>query len=173
MSPARGFTLIELLIVISIMAIMGSFAVANYRTFGEDKDLENAALDVVSFIRTAQTNATTNLKCDTQHGAIWQIEYASNAVINLNCKEDPLAITFTDKKQLQLKANIEVDSITGNPSSYCTVGYGSTINFTPINGQIELGGSSNCASLTATLKNAATSNTKNVIMEKGGKIYVQ
>lgn len=152
------------------MAVVGTFVIANYRSFGEDKDLENAALDVVSFIRTAQTNATTNLKCDTQHGAIWQIEYASNAVINLNCKEDPLAATFTDKKQLQLKANIEVDSIIGNPSGYCTA---STINFTPINGQIELGGNAQCASLSATLKNTRTNSTKEVIIEKGGRVYVQ
>lgn len=170
MRSARGFTLIELLIVISIMAIMGTFAIANYRTFGEDKDLENAALDVVSFIRMAQTNATTNLKCVLEYGGIWQIEYFSRTVINLNCKE---AASFINKKKLQMKANIKVDLITGNPSSYCTAGYGSIINFTSINGQIELGGNSNCASLTATLKNTTRPNTKNVIIEKGGKIDVQ
>lgn len=154
------------------MAVVGTFVIANYRSFGEDKDLENAALDVVSFIRTAQTNATTNLKCDTRYGAVWQIEYASNAVINLNCKEDPLAATFTDKKQLQLKANIEVDSITGSSSINCLESYGSTINFT-FNGQIELGGNAQCASLAATLKNTRTNSTKEVIIEKGGRVYVQ
>ncbi|HBQ50641.1 hypothetical protein A3B42_02525 [Candidatus Daviesbacteria bacterium RIFCSPLOWO2_01_FULL_38_10] len=163
----RGFTLIELMIVISIMALLGAFTIANYRSFGEDKDLENAALDVVSLIRTAQTNATTNLKC-VNDGGIWQIEYITGSPeIKLNCKE-PLA-DFIKKKTLQLKTNIQVDSVIGSPPIACT---GLTINFKPINGQIELGGDEACDSLTATLKNTTRPGTKNVIIEKGGKIYV-
>lgn len=153
------------------MAVVGTFVIANYRSFGEDKDLENAALDVVSFIRTAQTNATTNLKCDTQHGAVWQIEYFSKTVINLNCKE-PSASSFANKKTAQMKTNIEVDSITGSSSINCLESYGSTINFM-FNGQIELGGNAECASLTATLKNTRTNSTKEVIIDKGGRVYVQ
>ena len=41
----KGFTLVELMVVIAIMAIVGTFAIANYRSFGEDKDLENAVLE--------------------------------------------------------------------------------------------------------------------------------
>ena len=74
----RGFTLIELLVVIVIMSIIGTFAIANYRSFGEDKELESASLDIQSLLRTAQTNATTGTKCIPRIDPISPAEEWSN-----------------------------------------------------------------------------------------------
>jgi len=58
----RGFTLIELMIVISIMALLGAFTIANYRSFGEDKDLEKvpSVRASLSLYEVAQSYAQLN-----------------------------------------------------------------------------------------------------------------
>lgn len=160
-----GFTLVELLVVVAIMALVGVVAIANFRTFGEDEALKNAAFDIVSLIRTAQTNATSNVKCGNSYGATWQVEFASNQVINLKCQ-------ISTEKIVQLGTNITINSVTGLPPAACSAGFGSAINFAPINGNISFH-DSDCSELTVTLKNSKTGNTKNVIMDKGGKFDVQ
>ena len=35
--PADGFTLVELLVVITIMGLVGVYALSNYNTFGEEQ----------------------------------------------------------------------------------------------------------------------------------------
>lgn len=168
----NAFTLIELLVVIAIMAVIGVYTFANYRSFGEDQNLKNAILDLQSQLRTAQTNATSNVICNTQYGATWQVEYQSDKqTVNLRCQEaqsSPPPI-FT-KKTLTLGANIEIQSVSG--SSGCPTALPFTISFAPLNSQITLEGA-NCTSLTLILRNTKTGNTKAFTIEQGGRIYAQ
>lgn len=90
----KGFTLIELLVAITVMAIVGVFAMANFRSFGQDKELENAALDIQSQIRVAQTNASTNLTCrGIRPAGQWRDDFSKQSniyKIKLSCNySDP------------------------------------------------------------------------------------
>lgn len=167
--------MIELLVVISIMAVIGVFIVANYRSFGEDQKLKNAVLDIQSLIRQAQANATTNLKCNTQSNAVWQVEYNNATTINLKCQE-PSASPIT-KKTLTLGANIEIQSVseegTGCPSAPPFASPFPTISFAPLTGKITLGSDERCTSLTITVRNNKISTDKSLTVEKGGRIYAQ
>lgn len=177
-----GFTLVELLVVITIMAIIGTVTLVNYGDFGEDQNLKSAVLDVQSQLRAAQTNATTNLKCNTQSNAVWQVEYNNATTINLKCQE-PEASSII-KKTLTLGANVAIQSVSGSGSS-CPTAPLFTINFDPLNGEIKFrdntgAEATNCISLTITLRNNKISTDctganlvkcKQITIERGGRIY--
>jgi len=172
---SNAFTLIELLVVIAIMAVIGVFTLANYRSFGEDQNLKNAVLDVQSMLRAAQTNAISNVVCNTQYGATWKVEFSNTTTVVLKCRE-PSGTSFT-KKTLTLGSNIAINSVSGTPSVSCptvppfTPFTSFTIYFDPLDGKICLGTMTNCTLLTITLINSKTTNTKSLVIEQGGRIY--
>ncbi len=191
----NGFTLIELLVVIAVIAIVGTFAIANFRSFGEDKELENAALDIQSQVRTAQANASSGLKCENTTALQWRNDFyrqSDGYKIRLSCINDG---TFTPKspRYLVLPANIIIENIvvdgssnslpnlfTENPwgGSYATtvfntpfaeISFRCNINY-PTSG---CSGGVPDGKVTIQLKNTKTNSTKQVIIDKGGRIYVQ
>ncbi len=164
-----GFTLIELLVVIAIMALIGTYVLSNYSSFGEDQNLKNAVLDIQSYLRTAQTSATANAKCSIQYGASWQVEFATTTTVNLKCQEPPASPI--PKKTLTLGTNIGIQGVSGIPAVSCPTELSFAINFAPLNGTISLGSNAACTSLTIILQNTKTTNTKSLIIEQGGRIY--
>lgn len=165
---AFGFTLVELLVVIAIMAIIGAYTLANYRPFGEDQSLKSAVLDIQSILRQAQAGATTNAICNTQSSATWQVEFANTTTINLKCQES--AVLF-QKKLLSLDTtNITITSFSWTGSS-CPIDL-PIVKFILLSGKIDFG-NANCTTLTITLKNNKTQNTKTLTIEQGGRIYGQ
>lgn len=165
-SVPNAFTLIELLVVISIIAVIGIYALSNYRTFGEDKKLNNSVLDVISLLRQAQTNAATNVICA---GGTWQVKFADTKTINLKCSTSPVA------KTLQLDQNILISLVSGNHLNCPAVPPPSfAITFETLTGKINLV-NPNCTALTVTLTNNTNTNTntKSLIIEQGGRIYAQ
>lgn len=176
----NAFTLIELIVVLAIMAIISVYTLANYSSFGDDQNLKNAVLDVQSLLRQAQTNASSNVKCDQKAGAVWQAVFSSDAVTattNLSC-QDPLpspspspSPTPTSKKVKQLGPNLIILNPSGNGSS-CPSSLPFIISFAPLSGQINLGGA-NCTSLTITVKNIKTNKTLDLYIDQGGRIYGQ
>ncbi len=160
MPKSNGFTLVELLVVIAIMAVISVYTLANYKSFGEDKKLQGAVLDVVSLLRQAQTNATSNTKCATSFGAIWQVEFTNTTTANLKCSTSAITI-----KPLIL-ANI-TSSVSGTGSNCPTT---PIVNFDPVTGKVGFGDSS-CTALTVTLTSGAGS--KSLKIEQGGRIYAE
>lgn len=170
MKIVQGFTLVELLVVIAIVAIIGVFTLANYRSFGEDQNLKNAVLDTQSQLRTAQTNATSNVQCVSKFGATWQVEFANLVTINLKCIEPASPPTL--KKTISLNTNIVLKSPITGTGSNCPILPPFTISFDPLTGKIGLGDPS-CTSLTITLQNSKTGSTRFFTIEQGGRIYGQ
>lgn len=202
MSSARGFTLIELLVVIAIMAIVGTFAIANFRTFGEDQDLKSAALDLQSLIRTAQTDATTGVRCDddpTHTLNSWRV----NVYKQLNKYRAQLACVYNvgasrgyvEKKVDTLKDNLKIENITGDSVSCVQTlpgdieaNYYATVVFTPISGQVGFVAGNGfaadgswqgipCFGSTNTFRvnvqNTKTMSTKSLTVDRGGRVYEQ
>lgn len=165
---ALGFTLVELLVVIAIMAIVGVFTLANYRSFGEDQNLKNAVLDIQSLLRQTQTNATTNVICQSQYSATWQIVFLNATTINSTCTEPSASVIL--KKTLQLGPNIQIQTVAG--SSSCPAVFPFTVNFSLLSGKMDFG-VANCTLLTITLRNSQTNSTKDLTLEAGGRIYGQ
>lgn len=174
-----GFTLIELMVVIAISAVIGVYTLSNYNSFGQYQNLNNAVLDIVSLLRQAQTNASARVVCS--NGGTWQVNFdINNKTVNLQCATAaPPVIAI--QKTLQLSTNISISAVSGSATagSNCP-GMTSpfTINFNPLNGYVkfldpvnpdDFGG---CYSLQITLKNRQNDSTKDLKIEKGGRIYV-
>lgn len=188
----NGFTLIELLVVIAIMAIVGAFTIANYRSFGEDQDLKSASLDIQSIFRTAQTNATTNLKCSGNPARVWRINFENTSgkkTAKVFCQfagGEP-GVEY-DKKEYSFKENITLEKVCGGTSctsSSCISTIPTTewavIRFAPVSAAISFrvfyssGGGNSCfdnaQSMTILLRNSKTTHEKSVVIDKGGRIY--
>lgn len=168
-----GFTLVEILVVLAITAMLAVGAFANFSGFKEDQNLQNAALDLENIIRLAQTNATSTVKCNGVGDASWAVSIETNRTdINLKCSTSSASI-----KLLQLKGII-VDSISGSCASSFTstsVANPIIIGFSTPYGTTSFQDSSsacitNSSSLSLTLKNLKTGNTKTITIDKGGGI---
>lgn len=189
--PVRNaFTLVELLVVIAIMAILSVFTLANYKDFGEDQKLKNAVLDIQSTLRQAQASATANTECTSgEFGTTWQVYFNNDGVTtNLRCQLVPFPLPDpspapTAKKNFQSDASINIQEVSGNPSSSCPNALPFTVRFAPLTGRIIFIGYDdntdtdiempNCTLVTVTLQNTKTSETKSLTIEQGGQIYVQ
>lgn len=169
LSAQRGFTLIELLVVIAIMSIVGAFTLANFRSFGEDQNLKNAVLDLQSLLQTAQTNAVTNTKCNTQFNATWQVVFSNSQTINLICLESATPFTKKILKLDEQDPNLLIQSVSILAGSNCpTVPF--TTTFALLKGSIDFG-DFRCISLSVDLKNTKTGSSKSLDIEQGGRIY--
>lgn len=167
-----GFTLIELLVVIAIIAVIGVYTLANFRSFGEDQNLKNAVLEIQSQLRTAQTNATANVVCNTQYGATWKVAYINTTTINLNCLESATSFTKKTLKLDEKDPNLLIQSVSGTPPLSCPTALPFTISFDPLTGKIGFG-DPRCTSLSIILQNSKTGTTKSFTIEQGGRIYGQ
>lgn len=203
-----GFTLIELLVVIAIIAIIGTFAIANYRSFGQDKELESAALDIQSLIRVAQTNATTGKKCIPRNNPntsfpaeVWSNDFfrqEDGDKITLACayinEVGSLVGGFWGvQKYIILPAHIklvsaDIDSCpnvlnnlfnehTGH-GSFAGVEFklplGNLTSHSYFVGSIDFNqGCPDGNTFRVNLKNTKTNFTKQIIIDKGGRVYVQ
>lgn len=164
LNSSKGFTLIELLVVMAIMAVVGFFTLANYKSFGEDQNLKNAVLDVVSLLRQAQTNATTNVICE---GGSWQGLFLSSTSVRLKCSN-----SSNGQRDLLLNKNNSNISISLSSGDFCALTtVPSTINFAALSGDIYFNSYPNCASLTINLTNGNSS--RSLKIDKGGRIDAQ
>lgn len=179
--PARGFTLVELLVVLAIMAIVGVFTLANYKSFGEDQKLKSAVLNIQSLLRQAQTNATANVKCDTStdvlYGATWMVTFDNTTTFRLQCTNDRSNIY--SQKTSQPDPNDPNITMQVDPSLNCPdSGQIFSITFAPLSGKIEFRDfmyreMPNCTSIIINLRNRGIPNPRSLKIERGGRIYGQ
>lgn len=172
----NAFTLLELLVVIAIMAVVGLITFANFRSFGEDQKLKNAALSIQSFLRQAQTNATTNLKCTSTIASLgWTVQVKDGRVMSLNCQTSTGGTWWIKWFLLEsLGNNIEVSGVKTKKISGSDIDCSFPVNltFASLYGTF----SSPCdpnSNLQMTIKDTKTGNEKTLVIEKGGNIYVQ
>ncbi|TSC66687.1 MAG: hypothetical protein CEO21_126, partial [Microgenomates group bacterium Gr01-1014_80] len=163
----------ELLVVISVMAIIGVLAFANYNSLGQDQNLKAAASDVQSYLRLAQANASSRIKCaddTTGSGADWIVSFETDQLtLNLLCQIPPAAPVLS-APPLVLTNNITIDSVNG-----CTNNFPVTVTFLPLLGGVVFADTGiTCVSgptLTVNLKDPS-GNTISVILNKGGLIGI-
>lgn len=180
----NGYTFIELLVVITIMVLLGAGILLQQNLIKEDNVLTGAASDLQSFLRLAQSYATTSVLCEGVGSSAWTIEPRKNAgkdVLDLKCDQpDPKPAIW--QKTFNLNPNIEISSIGGNNSGGCNANYPTqnlTIRYPVLsakpNFDSPVGNSCVLSStyLDFTLKNTKTTKTIIVTVDKGGTVDVK
>lgn len=149
---SAGYTLIELLVVISIIGILSVVAFVNIKDFSSSQALKKAAGDVQSFLRLAQSNATSSAFCNKVdgvdvYGVDWKVVFSSTK-LEIMCGTAGTLI-----KTLSLQ-----DGITMSVSS-------SSVVYSALKGVPD-------SSVTIVLKNPKEE-TKTVTLTSGGAINVE
>ena len=183
MNKFNGFSLIEILIVIAILITVLLVVLPQFKSFGEQERLKNGALELESHLRSAQNLAQSGARCDSANQAsFWVLRFlsGSQAQIKAAC---PLAETVV--KSLTL--TIPVSKITLFPAN-CELGNGSTlsgtgIKFANISAKVDfdtnnLGSGCSLSQIASATRaelevTLSLNSSKKVMIEKGGKIYVQ
>lgn len=178
-----GFTLIELLIVISIISILTVVGMANLKGFADDQVIIKATGQIQSFLRLAQRNAQSSVKCtDEEPAASWLITFQTNKnTLTLICKSPNLETTI---KELTLESNIEINQITTDSSCLVTVfpDYTATFIYSAPLGQIDFAMAKgvsnfecypNTKNIKIIVKDNKTQITKDITISKGGGLDIQ
>lgn len=75
----RGFSLVEILVVVSILALIGIVAIPNLRRFSKEQEIDNVALQVLNTLKTAQSQASSRIKCPNGESADnWTVRLTVN-----------------------------------------------------------------------------------------------
>lgn len=180
----RGFTLIELLIVLSIISILTVAGVVNFRDFAQDQVIIKSTGQIQSFLRLAQRNAQSSVKCTSEEPAAqWLVTFESNKnTLTLICKSP---VSETKIKDLALDKGIEINQIITNPS--CPAAdfpqFTATLIYSAPIGEIDfviargVPGNLECSPKTSEIKLTVMDNqtqvTKEIIISKGGEVNVK
>lgn len=161
----KGFTLIELLVVISIMGILATFIFVNYKSSKSGQDLNKAASDIQSFLRLAQSNATSGVKCGTQGGAFWGVRFETNKKLQLKCGQNIGVGSW--QKDLNLEGVQAVYE-----EVFCSISSPLTVVYAPLDGKVTFSGS-DCSKVVINLTATKDNTTKCFTIERGGAVDVQ
>ena len=181
----RGWTLVEILITITLIGILASIGFSSTQTFSSEQKIDDGVNKVQSFIRSAQANATSSLKCGSTYSYNWSIVFKTDETnLDLNCKVSSTSLdTFV--KTLPLPANINISSITGDGGPTCTTTFPTnpiTLTYDTLIGRVtflDQGLSANCNAATnnivVTLRytGSETAVTKTITISRGGGIDAQ
>jgi len=83
MAKSRGFTLTELMIAITVMAVLGSFAMPSFRQMMRNKEVNSAAESVANGLQRARAEAVARnakVKFVLGSGTSWTVDYVTKPV---------------------------------------------------------------------------------------------
>lgn len=180
MMKKNGYTFMELLVVITIMVLLGAGILLQQNLIKEDNVLTQAAADLQSFIRLAQSNATTAVLCEGEGTISWIIEPTLNNKqrLNLKCKNasSPQPI---QQKTFVFGGNIEIAAVLG--ASGCNANFPSQnlqIIFATLSSKPTFDSPIPCVKNSTTfldfiVKNSKTSSQLTVTIDLGGTVDVK
>lgn len=127
---SQAFTLIELLVGISIMAIVFTIGIANYRDFSRRQALVGVEKTLKGDLRTAQQLALAGKKpegstCDVLNGYTFALTGSSGYRISANCSNG-LGTSSIEYKLVSLSGEFSISST--NPTvEFKVLGHGTNL----------------------------------------------
>lgn len=122
----RSFTLVEMLVVLAIMGMVGIATFVNVKSSREESNLKTVVSDLQSYLRLAQANAQTGVKCGSEGGASWSLVIKDRSLIELRCQNQ--ALTDSPIRSWIIKNPARIDSVDGiQGTTSCNSSLGSQI----------------------------------------------
>lgn len=168
-----GFTIIEILVAISVLAVVALTTIPAYKKYNETQTLQNASLDLVSTLKTAQTNTQSGIKCTGGNTPNRWAVVLSSGSYQLECfKDTSQTITQAQEKVFSYKSQITMTSLSQSGYS-CVVFSQNNIYFTTDCSIASASTSAGVLSITLSDSVPTPATTKIVNVEQGGAIYVK
>ena len=120
---SAGFTLIELLVVISIISILSVMGYANYKDFATNQIAKKAVGQIQTYLRLAQSNATTSTLCNGQGSTSWSLKFKDPSTVELRCNptDYPKSSLILENATLEIKGTIA--------DVPCSIGFPAFLNY--------------------------------------------
>lgn len=154
----RGYTLIELLIGLSVIGLIFSFGFVSFREFSRRQSLTSAKRNLTGELRLAQELALSGEKPDNPfctsprilHGYRVRVVTNGNYVVEASCAGGNVQV-----KSIDLAPDIAISIPSTNPILFKVLGQGTNIT---------------TADTTITLTQIQSGATRDVVVDKSGKI---
>ena len=158
------------------MAIVATVVIVSFGSFEEDANLKNEAFNLQSYLRLAQANATTGVKCGSAGGASWSIVITDRTSIKLKCQTQE-----TPVREWTIKYPAQIDSIEGIGTLSCSsvISNPVTVTFSYLAGQVAFSELANdCLAQSTGMsikvrKKEGSVDFKTITVSKGGSVDVQ
>lgn len=189
---SRGFTLVELLVVVAIISGLAGVFVPKFLNYSGFQELQNAAANLQSTVRLAQSNAQAGTVCMTGTSADnWYLKFSGSNTYLLEtvCAgptpgEGTPTPTPPASTAYKFPAGVSIDRIELNSCPDIDLKDSEIkIIFSNISGAVKFevsgsnvgcGSSSYANTLTIKLKSSSDlENAMSVYIEKGGSVYVK
>lgn len=164
---SAGFTLIELLVVISIIGILSVMGYANYRDFASNQVAKKAVGQIQTYLRLAQSNATTSTICNDKGATSWTLKFADSKTIELHCDPTDYPKSTLVLENATVAFDCEIACSLNNPTFKYSVGSGA-LTISPTSPALETS-----AFITITITNIKNNATQSFRITKGGAIDVK
>lgn len=177
-----GFTLIELLIVIGLTVGLSGLIIPQFSKFNSLQTLNDEANNLQSNLRKAQANAQAGTKCnDTLAASDWYLKFTSSSgasgySVGSTCIDG----SKVDSRIRNMPASVSI--FVQNPTSIdtCSDINNHTIGFSNVSGAVNFQTTSAApcnyiftGKEVLVLKNVVSGISIDVVVEKGGAIYVR
>ncbi len=176
----NAFTLIELIVVISIMGVLGLVAFANFGSLRDDATLKKATADLQSKLRSIQTDASSNTKCNGNSALSWKGTFSkvssTEYKLTVSCEYAGVPDSIVSGKTYTFEPNIEIANVVSGNCPTDLVNPVS-VSFASLTGKVTFKYLTACnpgAQMLIDLLNIKTPGTlSTVIIDQGGSIYVR
>lgn len=169
----NGFSLMEILVGVGIITLLTSVAIPNLRSFLKQQEIDNASLQVLSALKTAQSSAQSRIKCPNgQVSDTWIVRLTSgNYSLISKCQTGPDQNIYT---KLYAPSSAETLSTFSGTLDVCN---GATTDIIFSKNQVTYLCSGQLTAQTGTVRLTLTSSASNlnkiVRIESGGILKIE
>lgn len=177
----KGFSLVEILVAVSIIVLLGVIAIPSLKQFSKEQEIDSVALQVLNTLKTAQSSASSRIKCpiNSDPADTWTVRLNANSYsLIATCQSSNQTINQTIFTRSYLPSESYTTDTFSGSLNVCTVppaGLPVDIIFSRSRISYLCNGSAtvNTGNILLTITNSSGSLSKIVKIDQGGVIKIE